>query len=144
VNESSEKKEQVLKQHLDMAHTIRMKAAQKSNDADKKTIKRQSSKFPHSVYAIGDRVLVKTNKKKWNKVKGKGVATKRSSKATVVAVNPAYNKYKVKMDNTPTEIWVSVSLITSLTREKENKRMKVSGMLNYDCMYTYLFHNWIG
>lgn len=112
-----------------------MKAAQKSSDADKKAIKHKGSKFPHSLYAIGDRVLVKTNKKKWNKVKGKGVATKRSSKATVVAVNAAYNKYKVKVDNTPSEIWVSVSSITSLTREKENKRIKVSGMLNCDCKH---------
>ena len=117
-----------------MAHTIRMKAAQKSSDADKRAIERHSSKFPHSVYAIGDRVLVKTNKKKWNKVKGKGVATKRSSKATVVAVNPAYNKYKVKVDNIPTEVWVSVCSITSLTRQKENKRVKASGMFNNDCM----------
>ena len=57
----SEKKEQLLKQHLDMAHGVRMKAAQKSSDADKKAIRRQGSKFPHSVYTIGDRVLVKTN-----------------------------------------------------------------------------------
>ena len=70
----SEKKEQLLKQHLDMAHGVRMKAAQKSSDADKKAIRRQGSKFPHSVYTIRDRELVKTNKKKWNKVKGKGVA----------------------------------------------------------------------
>ena len=127
----SEKKEQLLKQHLDMSHGVRMKAAQKSSDADKKAIRRQGSKFPHSVYTIGDRVLLKTNKKKWNKVKGKGVATKRSSRATVVAVNAAYNKYKVKVDNTSSEIWVSVNTITSLTREKEKKRMKVSGMWKY-------------
>ena len=119
-----------MKQHLDMAHAIRMKAAQKSCDTDKKAIKHQGSKKPHSVYAIGDRVLVKENKKKWNKVKGKGVATKRSSKATVIAVNAAYNKYKVKVDNGPGEMWVSVSSITSLTRQKENKRMKSSGMMN--------------
>ena len=106
-----------------MAHTVSIKAAQKSSDADKKAIERHTSKFPHSVYAIRVRVLVKTNKK-WNKVKGKGVTTKQSSKATVVAVNPAYNKYKVEVDNIPTKIWVSVCSTTSLTRQKENKTRK--------------------
>ena len=48
-----------------------MKAAQKSSDADEKAIRRQGLKFLHSVYTIGDKVLVKTNEKKWNKIKGK-------------------------------------------------------------------------
>ena len=49
----------------------------------------------------------------------------------MVAVNATYNKYKVKVDNASSEIWVSVNSITSLTREKEKKRMKVSGMWKY-------------
>ena len=76
-------------------------------------------------------MLVNTIKKKWNKVKGKGVAIKRSSRATVVAVNVAYNKYKVKVDNASREIWVSINSIASLTRAKEKKRMKVSSMWKY-------------
>lgn len=121
-------KPQVLQRYLDMAQNIRRKAADKSNDANKRAIKRHRSKLPHSVYAIGDRVLVKVNKKKWNRVKGKGVGTKQSTLATVVATNAAYNRYKVQMDNSVNPCWVSVSALTSLTREQERKRMKKSGM----------------
>ena len=129
-NEMPEMKSQQLQQHLDMAQSIRKKAAQKSSDANKKAIKCHASKLPHSVYTIGDRVFVKTNKKKWNKVRGKGVATKQSSVATVVAVNVSCNRYKVRLDNSPSPVWVSVSALTSLTRDIEWKREKVQGNYN--------------
>ena len=97
------------------------------------TKKQSNVMLPHSVYAVEERVLVKTNKKKWNKVNGKGVATRRSSKATVVAVNATFNKYKVKVDNCPSTTRVSVTTLTSLTRDKERKGVKVSGMYDILC-----------
>ena len=96
----------------------------------------------HSMYAIeGDKVyvVVKTHKKKWNEGRGKGITTKRSSKGVVVAANNiiALNKYKVKLDNSPNEMWVSVNALMSLTWKKEKSREKVSGMLSLSAGINY-------
>ena len=132
-----DKQNESLQQHLEMVRAVRVRVAHKSNATNQRMIRRHGSQLPHSMYAIGDEVLVKTHKKKWNKIKGKGITTKRSSKGVVVAANVAFNKYKVKLDNSPNEMWVSVNSLTSLTRKKEKNREKVSGMLSLLAGITY-------
>ena len=76
--------------------TIRNKAALGYLHVDEQTIRRQASKEAPSVYKMGDNVLVQFERKRWNKVKGKGVGVIQSYPGEVVDCNLVVNWYKVK------------------------------------------------
>ena len=118
---------ETIKHHLAVVKNIRQKAKLRCEKADQVMVKKNLSSNPPSKYKIGDKVLVRVTKnKKSNKVKGKGVSFPTSYEGTVKATNPGIQKYKVQheISGQIQEEWVSVSLLSSITRADENAREK--------------------
>ena len=127
----SEVCEDRIKEHMQLLCNMRRKAALQAHKAAEQMVERQRVKDPPSMYNVGERVLLLVESKKWNKVRGKGVAVNPSCEAEVLACNIKLDKYKVKctIDGKEVSQWVHVSKILSLTRAEENMREKnVQGM----------------
>ena len=118
--------EKHIKQHMELLCKIRRKAALKAHQVDEQMVQRQMAKEPPSIYKVGESVLVQFDSKKWNKVKGKGVAVNPSCPGKVLACNLELNKYKIEthVDGKEVEEWMNVSKISSLTRAQEKMREK--------------------
>ena len=127
----------ILKQRAALLTVIHEKAMSVSKRANELMVTKHAAKNPPCVYSTGEEVLVKLKSKKWNKVKGKGLAVPPSYKCKVLDSRPSTHQYKVlvHVDGQDKEEWVSVAQISSLTRAEDKLREKSDSGIECDELY---------
>ena len=109
----------LIERHMKATQRIRSLANFNSKTTARKMVLSGNTANPPTQYKIGCEVLVRRFSTIISKKKdGKGLARKMSRvvEGTVTDIKATSNQYKVR--------WYSVSDITSLTREEENKRQR--------------------
>lgn len=111
--------------------TVSNKAQRISTKAANSMVERSLSKHPPSQYNVGEKVLVRFPRKPSRGVIRGGNSLRHTSccEGKVIAVDRRRFRYQIQVQQSETgdkARWFSVSDVTSLTREKENRRRQQS------------------
>ena len=120
---------------------IRSLADTNSKSTARRMVLKENAANPPAQYKVGCEVLVRRFSAKSKKKQGKGLTRKLSRvvKGTVTHAKASRNQYKVRyqLNGKFEEKWFSVSDITSLTREDENKRQMTCTFFNSPLLISY-------
>lgn len=120
--ETTEASEDDKHDHLVKANTLRSKAEKSSKKESEKMVLRGKRKFPPSVYATGEQVIIK------NVYLGKKIKSKAEKTFFGTVLQNDGDRYKIKYLKNGKEVteWLPVSLVTSTTRSSENNKQAES------------------